>query len=218
MLLKARTEQLITQEEIVEMLYVIFGAGMETTASSLSSMIYCLAAYPEWQETLYQEIETLDEHQPKFLKSLVKMPLFMKEVFRLYPPIWAQARGVNDQDYSLNNQYILPKNSLILMLPYFSQRSSTYWTNPQKFDPNRFDANYREQYPIDKAAHLIHFSYGKDDCIGRFFAEDLIKSFLVQLIKFYTLKTHAEAKPKQGPLAMYLDPLKIEIIPRSFED
>lgn len=201
----------VSRGQLEEMLYVMFGAGMETTASALNSVLYNLGQHPQWQEILRDEISALGEMplEDKF-KATPQMDRFIKEVFRLYPPVWGQGRGVSES-FELEG-HLIPKDSVILMMYLFSQTDPSRWTNPLVFDPNRFNPAFQEQFPLTDTHNLFHFSVGRDDCIGRFFASHVIKTFIFVLLSHYHIRDLSKnPQLKEGALAMYLDQVKIEL-------
>jgi len=64
----------LTDEEIHGNLFIFSFAGHETTANTLTYSIYLLAAFPKWQDWLFQEIKSvcwkLDEEEPNLYESL----------------------------------------------------------------------------------------------------------------------------------------------------
>ena len=72
-------------------------AGFETTASTLSSLSYCLAKNPEVQEKLIQEVDEVVEASDGKIdqESIREMPYLeacIKETLRLLPPVFRTDR------------------------------------------------------------------------------------------------------------------------------
>ena len=61
----------------------IFGAGMDTTATTLKFVVLYLCKYPQWQERLRQETNTASSDS--FGSALLRA--FITEVQRLHPAV-----------------------------------------------------------------------------------------------------------------------------------
>jgi cytochrome P450 len=73
----------------------------------------------------------------------------------------------------------IPKGARVAVYPYFNHRDATYWPNPDTFDPGRFlrkeDATHKYQY--------TPFGTGPHTCLGLIFAELVVKTFVVALLR-----------------------------------
>jgi len=65
--------------------------------------------------------------------------------------------------YALGN-FILPKNTNIIIVLMLMNRQEQYWPNPLKFDPDRFLPERIKDSPLH---YHIPFSDGPKNCIGR---------------------------------------------------
>ena len=101
-------------------------------------MIYHLAAHPEWQQRCRDESDRLGDG-PLDIESLEKLEsldLVMNESIRLVTPVqWAMRRTVRDTELL---GYYLPKGTNITAFPGMNHRLPEIWTDPMKFDPERF--------------------------------------------------------------------------------
>ena len=82
----------------------IFGAGMDTTATTLKFVVLYLCKYPQWQERLRQETNTASSD------SFGSAPLraFITEVQRLHPAVplgVPHANKVTIEAHSVTNPY-----------------------------------------------------------------------------------------------------------------
>ncbi|KMU74305.1 hypothetical protein CISG_04654 [Coccidioides immitis RMSCC 3703] len=84
----------LSKDEIVGNLFIFNAAGFDTSANALSFALVVLAAYPHWQEWLFEEIDQIVPEDsdasmeystifPKAIRTLA----FMLEVLRLFPPV-----------------------------------------------------------------------------------------------------------------------------------
>ena len=179
--------QAFSFEEILDQVAMLFLAGHETTASSLSWSIYLLGLYPDIQEEAYQEIQAIcgnHAFNPENTKKLIKVTNIFKETLRLYPPVGFFAR-VNTTKTTLRNK-IIPKNSAIIISPWLMQRNAYYWEDPHMFNPKRFE----NPQNIHKYSYFP-FGLGKRTCIGEKFAmqesilllSSILREFKIELKK-----------------------------------
>jgi hypothetical protein len=80
----------LSEDEIIGNVYIYLLAGHETTAHSLAWMLALLAAYPDKQEALYEEIMEHDHSGDTVLKDYPKFRYALAtyyETLRLFPPV-----------------------------------------------------------------------------------------------------------------------------------
>ncbi|KAK3938605.1 cytochrome P450 [Diplogelasinospora grovesii] len=94
--------QYLTDDEISGNLFVFTGAGFDTTANTLAYAITLLAAYPQWQEWIQEELDrVLGEQEqtesPDYnttYPQLARCLAVMLETLRLYPPVLHVSRSI----------------------------------------------------------------------------------------------------------------------------
>ena len=157
----------------------IFGAGMDTTATSVKFVFLYLCKYPKWQEKLRQE--THSEGQ--------KCPLlwaFICEVQRLHPVVplgvphantipvrvkFSEGKVVvKEMSYLsitdlkaclLDGWRLLPKGTMVMALHWHTNRSPKVWENPLNFNPMRF-INNEGHFDSSLSINLIPFQVSFD--------------------------------------------------------
>ena len=116
-------------------------AAHDTLTSSLTSFIGELAANPEWQQRLREEVMGLgiDADDPSSFDNLEKMPLSemaFKEAMRKKPPVPSiPRRAVRDFTFK---GYAIPAGTLVGVNPLYTHHMPEIWPDPEKFDPLRF--------------------------------------------------------------------------------
>ena len=108
----------------------------------LCFIVYYLGHYPEVKKRLWQEIDEIfgkDLTKPvtyKDLEELQYCEAIIKEVYRIIPVAFLNSR-VNVEDDNVGG-YNWPKGTIFQMLYSAIMKRKDYWTNPEKFDPDRF--------------------------------------------------------------------------------
>ncbi|MBS4236267.1 cytochrome P450 [Campylobacter vulpis] len=179
----AKTNERFSFEEILDQVAMLFLAGHETTASSLTWTLYLLSLYPKEQERAYNEIcELLQDgkdikithlRQFKFLTNV------FKESLRLYPPVGFFAREAK-KDTQVRDK-LIKQGSGVVIAPWLIHRHELFWQNPHGFDPSRFEREYK------KEAYLP-FGMGERICIGQGFAMQEAILILANILKTYKLE------------------------------
>jgi cytochrome P450 len=105
---------------------------------------------------------------------------------RLYPPIWVVTRNVV-ADAELGG-YRIPKGEQILLSPFVAQRHPSNWSEPERFDPERFRP---ESAPRPGDCRYIPFGAGPRVCIGFSFAMMAMTTAIAKLLRSFSLELHS---------------------------
>jgi cytochrome P450 len=176
---------LLSAQEIIDHMIFMMVAAHDTLTSSLTTLVYLLAANPQWQATLRDEVTSLGllPAQPlpyDKLAALTQTEMAIKEAMRLRPPVPAVARRAV-RDFSFGG-YAIPAGTLIGINLLYTHHMSEHWPEPDRFDPARFtDTAQRERHryayaPFGGGAHMClgqHFAYMQAKCFARHFLQNL---------------------------------------------
>jgi cytochrome P450 len=158
----------MTDLQLRDELMTIFLAGHETTANALTWTWYLLSQNPAVEARLHEELDRLLAGRlPTFedVAQLKYTEMVLTESMRLYPPAWAIGRLATNE--SEIGGYVIPKKALVLMSQYVMHRDPRYFTEPERFDPERWTAEARESRP---QFSYFPFGGGPRRCIGEGFA------------------------------------------------
>lgn len=178
----ADTNKRFSFEEILDQVAMLFLAGHETTASSLTWTLYLLSLYPKEQEKAYEEITQVLQGgaiEISHLRQFKYLTNIFKESLRLYPPVGFFAREVK-KDTQVRDK-LIKKDSGVVIAPWLIHRHEEFWTNPHGFNPSRFEGEYK------KDAYLP-FGVGERICIGQGFAMQEAILILANILKTYKLE------------------------------
>ena len=178
----ADTNKRFSFEEILDQVAMLFLAGHETTASSLTWTLYLLSLYPKEQEKAYEEIIQVLQGgaiEISHLRQFKYLTNIFKESLRLYPPVGFFAREAK-KDTQVRDK-LIKKGSGVVIAPWLIHRHEEFWTNPHGFNPSRFEGEYK------KDAYLP-FGVGERLCIGQGFAMQEAILILANILKTYKLE------------------------------
>ncbi|KAJ8920819.1 hypothetical protein NQ315_015609, partial [Exocentrus adspersus] len=108
----------------------------------------------------------------------------IKETLRIYPSVPFIAR-VLEEDVIASNGCVIPKGAPAHIHIYDIHRNPKIWSNPEKFDPDRFlPENCRNRHPFA----YVPFSAGPRNCIGQKFALLELKVALCGILRNFKLE------------------------------
>ncbi|BAZ12198.1 cytochrome P450 [Calothrix sp. NIES-4071] len=194
----------LSLNQIMDEIIHLVNASHFTTAGMLSWAMFELAARADWRERLLEELEQVvkGELNIEHLRQLPQMTNFLKEIERLYPPTSLIIRGVvKEIEYA---GYRIEPGWTIIISQFVTHRLPEIYTNPEQFDPNRFEIGREEDKKVSFS--LLGFGGGAHVCIGREFALLEIKVFLATLLRHYNF----DVTPKYSTLAPVLVPPKAQ--------
>ncbi|KAI8869771.1 cytochrome P450 [Ramicandelaber brevisporus] len=160
----------LTDSELCDQLYAFFLAGVETTATTMSWVIWEMCKQPGLTQELYNEVDSIpypignDAHR----KAPILTATF-NEVLRLYPPVPNLCRQTLSPVAGLATypETIIPTGMQVIVSIYDLLRDPRYWSEPDKFDLTRWLDTERAK-SINTNAY-IPFSSGPRICIGKQF-------------------------------------------------
>ena len=183
-----------TDEDIVNHMILLMMAAHETSTSATTTMAYNLAAHPEWQDRCRDESARLGDG-PLDIESLEKLEtldLVMNESLRMVTPLhFTMRQTVRDTDLL---GYYLPAGTLMLVWRSMNHRLPELWTEPDKFDPERFAEPCAEHKKHRYA--FAPFGGGAHKCIGMVFGQLEVKTIVHRLLRQYRLEL---ARPGYQP-------------------
>jgi len=158
----------MTDRQVRDEAMTIFLAGHETTANALTWTWYLVSQNKAVEGQLHGEIDrVLGGRLPTMadIPALAYVERVVTEAMRLYPPAWIIGRRAVAA-YRIGD-FIAPPRSILVMSPYIIQRDARYYRDPERFDPDRWTAEFRAQLP--RFAYFP-FGGGPRQCIGESFA------------------------------------------------
>ena len=175
-----------SDEDIVSHMIFLMMAAHDTSTSASTTMVYHLAANPEWQDRCRDESDRLGDGplDIEALEKLEALDLVMNESIRMVTPVqWAMRQAVRDTDLL---GFYIPAGTNVIAYPGLNHRLPEIWTDPMKFDPDRF-AEPRNEHKRHRYA-FTPFGGGAHKCIGMVFGQLEVKTILHRLLRKYRLE------------------------------
>lgn len=163
-------------------------AGIDTTGVSATFLLYQLAANPEKQELLYEEIrETVGagEVTEAALRRMKYLRAASQESHRLLPVTNGAGRRTQ-RDLVLSN-YNVPAGTCVIYWAFISSLSPSQYSQPERFLPERWIRGHEQHHQAHPFTH-IPFGHGARSCIGRRFAEMETNILVIKILQRYRLE------------------------------
>jgi enediyne biosynthesis protein E7 len=185
MLMAARdkeTGEPMAERELIDEVMTLIVAGHETTASGLNWTWYL---HPEAEARLHAELDAAPERAAPGLAEMEALAFtsqVVNEALRLYPPGWLLSRRTVAAD--VLGGFAVPPGTNVLLPLYLLHRHPRYWKDPDRFWPERFDAEHEAERP--RFAYMP-FAAGPRHCIGETFALYEMLMHLYKVARRYRL-------------------------------
>uniref|UniRef100_A0A8C4NR53 Cytochrome P450 2J6 n=1 Tax=Dicentrarchus labrax TaxID=13489 RepID=A0A8C4NR53_DICLA len=173
----------------------LFGAGTETTTTTLHWGLLYMIYYPHIQERVQAEIDTVigSSRQPS-MTDRENMPYtnaVVHEIQRMANIIPLNLAHMASKDITLD-KYTIPKGTMILPTLDSVLHDESMWETPHSFNPQHFldqDGTFR------KREAFFPFSAGKRVCLGEQLARTELFLFFTSLLQRFSFSAAAGEQP-----------------------
>lgn len=158
-------------------------AGFDTTATTMTWLLYYIAKDPDALRWVQQELDSvfgvgLSKREPTIedLTNLKRTRAVINETLRLRPPLTTASR-ITTRETQLGPHRI-PAHTIVNCNIFLVHRNEKYWARPNEFDPRRWEENAADdadealstEAAVDaKKRHafaFVPFAAGARNCIG----------------------------------------------------
>jgi len=178
LLVSSNAEQIketsLTDQELVSDVFVFLIAGHETSATTLSWMLYELALNKRVQDKMYKEAKEIlsnlkpDELDVTTYDKLEYTKHAVTETLRKHPPVKFVYKMTRSDTHI--GKYFVPKDTEVMLNVINVHMNEKYWPDAHVFKPERFDPESTEYHKV-KSCTFLPFSLGSRKCIGSKFSE-----------------------------------------------
>jgi cytochrome P450 len=165
----------LDDDALVRLFLGLMLGAFDTTSSAMASMGYLLAKHPDWQERLRQEARAVGPQPISYddTKRLEATDRVWRETLRLFP-VAPDVPRVALRAIDLGKWHV-PAGAGIFPLLGAVMHDASWWTDPHRFDPDRF-TEARAEDKKHKGLFLP-FGAGVHACIGAQLANLEVKAF-----------------------------------------
>ncbi|KAJ7634696.1 cytochrome P450 [Roridomyces roridus] len=207
LLVKSASTEHITQEEVIAQINVLLLAGYETTAISLTWALIELSRHADIQDTLRAELvgaEGADPTWDEFTNGLPFLDAFTCEILRIHPPLFEIQRSAAEDDIlplsapiqsatgRMVDNIFITKGTTVTVPIRCLNRSLEFWgPDAKEFKPDRWlnpSADPYKAQELQGYRHLLTFSDGARQCLGKGFALAEFKAVLSVLVRNYVFE------------------------------
>ncbi|XP_076179803.1 cytochrome P450 enzyme phantom [Ptiloglossa arizonensis] len=172
-----------TESQLYHLLADLFGAGTDTTLTTLRWFLLFVAVHPEEQEKLRLEMDRcLNDGEEPSLKDRDAMPRFeatLAEVQRLRSVTPLGIPHGTSEDTQIG-EYDVPKGTMLVPMQWAVHTDPAYWKDPLEFRPERFLA---EDGSFFKPEAFLPFQIGKRVCLGEELARMMLFLFASRILR-----------------------------------
>ncbi|KAM9762852.1 cytochrome P450 2J4-like [Menidia menidia] len=173
----------------------LFGAGTETTATTLHWGLLYMIAHPHVQEKVQAEIDGVvgSSRQPA-VSDRENMPYtdaVIHEIQRMGNIIPLNVARMTSRDTTLD-KYSIPKGTMIIATLHSVLHDESKWETPHSFNPQHFldeDGKFRRREAF------IPFSAGKRVCLGEQLARMELFLFFTSVLQRFSLSAPPGERP-----------------------
>ncbi|KAM9701573.1 cytochrome P450 2C19-like isoform 2-T2 [Dama dama] len=207
-----------TFENLTTTVFDLFGAGTETTSTTLRYGLLLLLKHPEVTAKVQEEIDhVIGRHRSPCMQDRSHMPYMdavVHEIQRYIDLIPSSLPHMVTRDVEFRN-YIIPKGTDVLVSLTSVLYDDKVFPNPGVFDPGHF---LDESGNFKKSDYFMPFSAGKRICAGESLARMEVFLFLTAILQKFTLKSVVDPKdidttPIANGFASVPPPYKLCFIP-----
>ncbi|KAM5535893.1 hypothetical protein V8D89_010511 [Ganoderma adspersum] len=188
---------------IVERIMLINFAAIHTSSTSLTHVLYDLAAMPEWIAPIREEIESViaaDGWTKVAMAKMWKLDSVFRESSRYHGIVMTTITRKAMKDVTLIDGTFIPKGTLLAAAAHPTHHDESIYANAEVFEPFRFakmregDGEGMKHQFVNTSVDYVSFGHGKHACPGRFFAANELKALAAYILLNYDLKPGGDGK------------------------
>jgi len=167
----------------------IFGAGTNTTTSTVTAFLLAMSLYPDVQRKAQAEIDSVIGHErlPNFSDRphLPYVNCIIKEVMRWFLVAPTALTHVTTED-DIYKGYRIPSGSLVLPNVWRIMNDPQMYPEPRRFWPERFLPDEKGNIPRDPTLSGV-YGFGRRVCAGRNLADASIWITVVSILFLFEI-------------------------------
>ncbi|KAF8843740.1 cytochrome P450 [Paxillus ammoniavirescens] len=205
-LVQQTTDPVVLKDEILNIMI----AGRDTTAGTLTFVIYFLSTHPHVLARLRDEIMTkigpTDRPTHASIRELKYLRAVINETLRLFPPVplnirqSIKATTLPSSDPLEKPRYVSANTPVSYSAFIMHRRKDLWGPDAEEFDPDRFLDDRLHKYLTPQPFIFLPFNAGPRICLGQQFAYNEISFMLIRLLQHFTSMSLAQEAQAPGTL------------------
>jgi len=203
-LLQETSDRNILRDEILNILI----AGHDTTASTLTFVVFLLSLHPDVFKRLRAEVLEVvgPTERPTYenIRDMKYLRAVLNETLRLYPPGPVNSRfSINETTLPEGGKdgkpiYFPPKAFILFSTINMHRRKDLWGPDADEFDPDRFIDHRVREYLVENPFIFLPFGAGPRICLGQQFAYNEMSFFVIRLLQnFDSINLDMDAQPQR---------------------
>jgi cytochrome P450 len=192
----------MAEEQIIDEVVILIFAGHETTANTLSWLLYLLASHPPMLQQLQSSLTETD-FQDALTNERLKATI--SEGMRLYPAAWMTERVAISADSF--GAYTFPAGTIIIPFFFGLHRDEQLWENASIFNPERFMSGEKATRP----QNYFPFGAGPRMCVGNHFAMAEMCFFLHTFLTEFQIQSTGHIPTMKALISLRPDKVVLHI-------
>ncbi|XP_077971650.1 cytochrome P450 2C70-like [Styela clava] len=174
--------EFFTEKQLLIYIRDLFGAGCETSSSTLLCCFLTFLHYPSCQDKIQSQIRDIIGIQTPSMEHRDFMPYtqaFVEEIFRYctLAPIGIPRCSPTDVEI---NGFIVRKDVKVIFNIWGAHNDSNIFEKPEEFRPERF---LNDEGMFVRSKYVFAFSLGRRNCLGEQLARMEIYLFVVSILQ-----------------------------------
>ncbi|CAL1393097.1 unnamed protein product [Linum trigynum] len=214
----------LNEEEILGLCSELLDGGTDTTTTALEWIMASLVKYPDVQEKLFCEIESVavevegsEEVLEEDLGKMRYLRAVCLEGLRRHPPGHFVLPHSVTEDTVLDGKFTIPKNAAVNFMVAEMGWDPKVWEDPMAFKPERFlEGGGEFDLTGSKEIKMMPFGAGRRMCPGYTLAMLHLEYFVANLVKNFKWEAAGEVDLAEKPefTVVMKHPLEVKLSPR----
>ncbi|EJT98951.1 cytochrome P450 [Dacryopinax primogenitus] len=210
----------LSKKEIASLSGNLFGAGSDTSSSTLVTFVLACCAFPECLPKAWEELDRVvgNARSPDLgdAPSLPYVNAFVKEVFR-----WRSVAIIGGQPHApIQDDYykgwLIPKDTWVQGNTWAIHHHSRDFPDPDVFDPERFLQGGKRNRPFPNEKGYMTFGWGRRVCSGQGLAEQGTWITVARLLWGFWIRKAVDEKGREVPVDIFAYTNGLNMRPRPF--
>ncbi|KAF5484573.1 Cytochrome P450 monooxygenase aclL [Colletotrichum siamense] len=186
-----------TRDKIINFAQLLFFAGSETSATTLSVVMFHLLTTPHAYKRLTDEIRTIESDEEITISRLATMEYLtacIDEGMRMRPVVAAVIPRVGPPGGGMVDGHYIPEGTTVGVPQWATHHMDSNFFEANSYLPERWLKSSADdpRFAADQKGACQPFAKGPRNCLGKGFAYGMIRMFLAKLIWHFDIELKPE--------------------------